>query len=172
MSNHLTPQLEQLRTFLLNTADTAIAAAVAARNDTEVARLLNLPLAPTFWAFRTSLSEEEAMFEASPDGTLFSFTALIARSVQEQFVWARMFSVGQGTINPSLSNVRAAFADIFSGSQSGAPAQRAHLLAVARRPVTVYESIYATGTGTTVSPGLTPVEGPVSLDQVGRALNG
>ena len=99
----------------------------------------------------------------------------ITRSVGECDAWRELFNGGgngDGTTDPSLSNVRQAFLDIFSGATAPAPANRAHLAAMSRRKATRAEKVFATGLGTTASPGLFGFQGAITINDVGQALNG
>lgn len=170
-------QIQALRAALLADTDPAVAAAVSARSDTEVARLYNEAAAPDFWCWRTSVRKNEYTQQVSPDGTTFSWTGagFITRSVGERDAWRELFNGGgngDGTTDPSLSNVRQAFTDIFSGATAPAPANRAHLAAMSRRKATRAEKAFATGVGTTGNPGLFGFQGSITINDVGQALNG
>lgn len=143
-----------------NTADDAYAIAMA----------YNTTATPDFWVLRTSVREAEYTSMPSPDGTFWSWPAFIARSLQEQNAWTRMF-MGTGAVNPSLPNVQQGFADIFSGTQNAAPAQRAHLLACSRRKATRAEKLFATGTGSTAAPATMGYEGSLTYIDVQNARN-
>jgi len=130
----------------------------------------NAAHSPDFWVWRTSVTESEIVSKAGPEGTVWSWTAYIARTEAERDGWKRMFN-GIYTINPSLPNVRQGIADIFSGNTNNAPAQRTHLLAVARRKATVMERLLATGTGTTAAPGTLTFEGAISYNDILQAWN-
>src|SRR5687768_14367949 len=73
----------------------------------------------TFYVWKTRLSEHDINSLTSVDGTVWSWTAFIARSPSEQNAWARMFN-GTYTVNPSLKQVRDGIADIFSGGTAPA----------------------------------------------------
>lgn len=127
---------------------------------------------PAFTVYPTAVHEHQITREVSGEGTSWSWPAYIARSQGERDGWARMFN-GDFTINPSLPNVRQAFADIFSGSGNNAPAQRTHLAAVCKRAATVLEKLFATGAGSLASPATLGVdaqgayiEGPIDLLQL------
>lgn len=151
-------------------AEPAVAAFVAAGDDGSIAAYYNESDSPAYWVWRTNVSLTEVTDLPSQDATVFSWTALIARSVQEILVWQDMFK--NGYVNPSKDNIRQGFADIFSGNQNSAPAQRTHLLTVARRLATRAERLFATGTGSTGSPGTMAVEGNLTPSDVGYALRG
>jgi len=133
-----------------------------------IAAAYNVNAAPAFWVWRTRITEEEIVGEASPDGTLWSWPAYISRSAGEQNCWSRMFAKTEG-INASRPNVRQGLADIFSGP-SGV-AQRTHLLAIGRRLSTRAEKLFATGTGSTASPGTMTFEGTITVSDVIAAFN-
>jgi hypothetical protein len=121
----------------------------------------NTAASPDWWVWRTSITEEEITTGTSPDNTTFNWSALIARTPGEQFAWGRMFGI-TGSVNPSQANVRSAFADIFSGTNNSAPAQRAYLQAMGRRLAKLAEKVLSTGTGSSVDPALLTFEGNVS----------
>ena len=104
---------------------------------------------------------------ADGSGTTFNWTGagFITRAQGERDAWRELFDV-DGWVNPSLTNVRQAFADIFSGGTAPAPANRTHLLAVARRKASRIEKLYATGTGSTGSPGTLVFEGTVTPSEI------
>lgn len=145
-----------------NTTDGAVA----------IADLLDLVASPDFLVWRTSVSRDELVGSTSVDGTSFSWTGsgFITRSVGERDAFAAIFS-SAGTVNPSMLSVRQAFNDIFSGATAPAPANRTHLLTVARRKANRGERVFATGTGSTASPGLLVVEGSISAQDVMSARN-
>ena len=82
----------------------------------------------------------------------------------------RLQTVAQymSTYRPGLADIRAMFNDIWSGA--GGTTTRANLLALWKRNALLVERIFATGTGSTATPGLLVYEGTVSGDEVGRAL--
>lgn len=125
--------------------------------------------ASTFIVWKTRVTEQEITSLTSDEGTTWSWPAFIARSAAEQAGWARMFN-GTYSINPSLPQVRSGIADIFSGSANSAGPQRTHLLAMGKRPATRAEKIFATGTGTTATPGTLVFEGRIGEYDIIRAL--
>ena len=144
-----------------------------------IAAAYNLNAVPDFWVWRTSVPKSEMTNSVSVDATTFSWTGtgFITRSVGERDAWRELFGEG-GVCNPSLANVRQAFSDIFSGATAPAPANRTHLTTVARRKATRGEKLFATGTGSTASPGLLNVvaagaigfsEGQLTYSDVGQA---
>lgn len=137
----------------------------------DIAAAMNLAAALDFWVWRTAVPKNEFTNNTSVDGTTFTWVGngFITRSAGEQTAWSQIFN-GTNQVNPSLANVRQAFADIFSGTGNAA-ANRTHLSAIARRKATRAEKLLSTGTGTTVAPGTMGYEGSVSYDDVLAARN-
>ena len=127
---------------------------------------MNQPASPTFWVWRTAVSKKEMVGSVSVDGTTFTWAGngFITRSNGELIAWQELFDT-EGNTNPSLANVRQAFTDIFSGTGNAA-SNRTHLAAVGRRTASKFEKLYTTGTGTTGTPGLLAVEGPLTVNDV------
>lgn len=158
----------------LNTAIKADAQLNALPNDTDgcqtIANAFNLVNSPDWWVWKTSLTLAEATQDTSVDGTTFSWTQFISRTVQEQNGWLAMWGA-QGRVNPSLPNVRQGFLDIFSGNQAAPIAQRTHLAAVGRRKARRAEKLYTTGAGTATNPALLDYEGFIDWQDVNAARN-
>jgi hypothetical protein len=143
-------------------------------NNQRIADAYNLAAVPDYWVWRTWVPESEYTDLPSVDGTNWSWPAFIARSIGEQTGWARMFITGG--VNPSRAGVRQGFADIFSGTQNNAPAQRTHMTTVSRRRATRAEKLFAVattgGTGTvggTANPATMTVEGPLDRNDIEAA---
>jgi len=160
-----TTQLQALKSAIEAETDAEFVALRSAGATGQMADWLNG--ASTFIVWRTELGEHEITSQTSSEATSWSWSAFIGRSQGERDGWARMFN-GTYTINPSLANVRAAVADVFSGA--GGAGQRAHCLAMAKRAATRGERVFATGTGTTATPGLLVAEGSVTDSDVIRAM--
>jgi hypothetical protein len=152
-------QIVILKAALLAETDPALVAARDSRNDTELARLLNLDSAFTVW--KTNLTRKE-MHGAYVGTEMDNFT-----NGAKQFQFNLLLS--EGSINPSSANVRAWLAEIFTGA--GFANTRANLVVLLKRPARVVEKYFATGTGTNGSPGTLTFEGSVSIDDLGKALS-
>lgn len=161
-------QLPALRAAIDAATDPAFVADRAIGNTGLMADWFNK--AGSFYVWRTNVSEEEITSKTSAEATVWSWPAFIARSEAERFGWARMFN-GRYAVNPILPQVRQGFADIFSGAANSAPAQRAHLNAICKRLATRGEALYATGTGTLVTPGFLVFEGAIGDYDIVRAIN-
>lgn len=145
--------------------------------DAAIAALMNLdsttgPDAGNFWVWKTGLTKREITQDTSPDGTTFIWNGngFIGRTTQELISWQELFGIS-GSVDASRSNIRAAFTDIFSGTGNAA-ANRAHLLSIARRKASRAEHLFATGTGSTASPGIMGPQGDLTGAnvQAARAL--
>ena len=136
-----------------------------------ISAALNAFAVPDFWCWRTIVTKHDLVNSTSQDGTTFNWTGagFITRSQGERDAFRELFN-STDSVNPSLENVRQAFADIFSGPTAPAPANRAHLLVMARRKATLAEKQLATGTGTTASPALFGSEGSIGIAEVGVIL--
>lgn len=132
----------------------------------QIMGLYNADASPDYWVWKPVLTEHEITDQVSVEGTTWSWTAYIGRSVGERDAWVRMFN-GTFSINPSLPQVRQAIADIFSGA--GGAAQRTHLLAMGRRKATRAEKLFATGLGTVAAPSVMSFTGQLSNDDVTTA---
>lgn len=152
-------------------------AAIAAETDTNFVALRNSGAVgamaewynenSTFIVWKTALTEQDITSLVSSEGTTWDWALFMSRQQGERDGWNRMFN-GTYTINPSLPQVRAGINAIFSGSGAG---QISHLLAMGKRPARRGEALFATGTGTTATPGLLTFEGILSGNDIITAIN-
>lgn len=116
-----------------------------------LAALYNQPSSPAFIVWRTNVTLAEVK-------SVLVWSEYDALSVSKQNAFDLL--VRDGQINASLANVRGGITSIYSGpSQAG---NLAALVAVAKRTATRVERVFATGTGTTGSPGTLTFEGFLS----------
>ena len=162
-----TAQLATFKAALFAETDTELVALRAAGATGAIAEWYNKPSVPDFITWRTNVTEHEIVDNTSAEGTVWSWTAYIGRSVGEQNAWARMFN-GTYSVNPSIPQVRSGMADIFSGGTGAA--QRTHLLAIGKRKATRAEKLFAVGTGTTAAPATLTFEGAISDYDAVQAL--
>jgi hypothetical protein len=140
-----------------------------------VADAYNAAAGPAWYVWRTNVSEAEYTGLPGVDvaggnaQTVWSWPAVIARSTGEQNGWMRMFATG--SVNPSRANVRQGFADIFSGTQNNAPAQRNHLTVLSKRTATRAEKLFSSGAGSYASPATLSFEGTLTYSDVTAARN-
>jgi len=139
-------------------ADLDVAAALAQRNDTELTRLYNLDSGFTVW--REAVQPEEYR-EA------LVWTEIDALPAGKARIWEWITQGMTVSFDATKDNVRKGLADAFDGNMT----TRGQMLAVAKELATVNQSIFATGTGTNADPGVRVATGPLTILDVGRALN-
>ncbi len=177
----MTPaQLTALKAFIL--ADQTLAA--LGRNDTEVARLLNLP--STFYVWR-STTPADAVADAilwdrltpvdTPDGSAVQTNRLLLCQAKQMNL--QVLLQGRENVGTGRSNLRAGLSDALLNVPSGAggATQDAGWLGAGRvkatitRLASVVEKVFATGTGTTGAPGVLVFEGSVGIADIGEMWN-
>jgi hypothetical protein len=152
------PQLAALKAHIEANTDPDLVAALAIRNDTEIARLYNLDSA--FMVWRTEIRPDEYC-------KALDWTEVDNISVGKARVWDWSTQFQTANIDASNANLRLGIAQAFGGNSD----TTANLTALAKRAASIYETVFATGTGTTNSPGDLVVEGALDISTVGRALN-
>jgi hypothetical protein len=139
--------------------DQAVIDALAIRNDVLLAELYNADT--TFIVWRTNVTPDEyreAIVWTEVD-------ALTSGSKYRIWEWLTMNMTAP--INASSANVRQGLADCWASNTTTRP----QLLAIAKRAATKAEKVFATGTGTDVTPGLLVWEGRLSHSDISTALN-
>lgn len=128
----------------------------------------NTTASPDFWAWRTNVSRA-AIYVTQNDLPVsgaqtgfWSWTTYKNQTAAEQGAWTQIFM--DDVCNFGFQNVRDGISSIFTGS-AAANAQRDHCLAVGRRKGSRAEVLFATGTGSTASPGTLVVEGPLAYTE-------
>jgi hypothetical protein len=112
----------------------------------EIARLMNLAASPAFTIWRKSVSITEV-------GDAINATELAGLSSLNSTRLQTLVALSAAGINPSLSNRRQFFDDIFSGA--GGVNTRAALLVLWKRLATRAQKLFSTGTGSDASPATT-----------------
>lgn len=152
-------QLTTLKNAIL--ADPSLTDEVAAGANGAIADAFNLPASPEFIVWRTTVTREEC----SVDG--FDWAQVDNLTVGQARIWDWLFA--SGSANPSEPGVRAGIGECWKGTAAKL-AVGTFVLGKCKRPITRFERLYATGTGTSVSPGLLVVEGAVTSEIVAQAL--
>lgn len=116
-----------------------------------MAELYNVQAVPDFTVWRSNIPTSDVK-------KAINWTEYIGRSVGERSAFELI--VSNGIVNASDANVRAGFADIFSGPQGATTL--AALTAIAKRLATRIEKLLATGTGSDGSPATMGFEGLIS----------
>ena len=127
-----------------------------------LAALLNQAAAPAFIVWKTNVPIGDV-------GKAFNGTELAGLTTANQTRLQTIALYLTDGVNPSLSDNRAFFDDVFSGA--GGTNTRTALAALWKRSATSAEKIFAAGTGTTGSPATLVFEGAVSASEVETARN-
>lgn len=135
-----------------------VVAALAIRNDTELARLYNL--ASTFIVWREVITPIEYREQ-------IVWTEVDTLTVGKARIWEWITQDMTADIDATKINVRSGLAEVFPANQT----TRDQLLSIAKEAASIVEEIFATGTGTTADPGIRTQIGPVTINDIGTALN-
>ena len=148
----LTPaQMTALKANVVGTGDTN--AKYQAGDLQGLADLYNANASPTFTAWKTNV-QLVSVGDNIVSTELASLSTLNATRLQTIALYS------PNGVNPSMTDRRAFFDDIFSGA--GGVNTRAKLLILWKRLSTRFEKVFATGTGSDASPASIVIEGPVS----------
>lgn len=175
-----TTQLRALKAAIVGATDQALVDARNAGNNTDTAAWFNVASEFIVWRSSTSVAEvQDAVVWANmtpadaPDGT----TAWTNRSLAcqgKQFNLSNLI-VGRDQINSGKANVRAGLQDALTNVPSGAggalvSAGWTTIRDAMKRNATRGEALYATGTGTSATPGNLVWEGTITRDLVLEAM--
>lgn len=158
MADMTDAQQQTLANALRADTDPAVVTARTQRNDAELVRLYNADT--TFIVWRTAVYPQEYR-EA------IVWTAVDGLTTGKARIWEWITQSMTASIDATKNNIRQGIADAWGASSATGLA----LQAVAKRPASKAEKLYVTGTGTTANPGLLTWEGPLSVNEVSRALN-
>jgi hypothetical protein len=153
------PQIATFKTALFAETNPTLVAARDSGADGAVAAFYN-GSHPTFIVWKSNVPITQV-------GDKFNGTELGGLTSANQTRLQTIAQFSSGGVNPSLADRRAFFDDIFSGA--GGATTRANLLALWKRAAKRGEAIFATGTGSDVSPGTLVFEGNITSDDVVRA---
>ena len=126
----------------------------------DIATAYNKIITPEFYAWRTDVQVDEIMRNG------IDWTQVDNLSVGKARIWDWMAKLG--TLNAAKVNIRAGIDAVWVGT---APmlAVRAAIYLHCNRATTRLEKLFATGTGTQVSPATMVVEGTISYQDVDLA---
>lgn len=152
-------QMQTMAAHIRANTDPVVVAALPLRNDGTIADWYNAD--STFVVWRSALTPEQARTAIIGGDGLAQLDNLTAGK-RDSLIWA--FS---GDTDPANSAQRAAIENLC-GTQN---TLKAAILAAQKRLATKAERVFATGTGTSGSPGLLAFEGIVSVNEISTALN-
>ena len=126
-----------------------------------IASQLNLTASPSFIVWKTNVTVRETG-QAFVGSEWAGMTSANHTRLQTVAQYLEAYS-------PAVQGIRDMFNDIWSGA--GGTLTRAALLALWKRPATVFEKLFATGTGSDIAPATMVLEGNVSYQDVSAAWN-
>lgn len=142
-------------------ADSTLNEMYVAGNYGPLADALNAEVVPAFVVWRTSVSQDEIMLNG------FDWVRVDNLTIGKARIWEWLFVNDAKVINPSKSNVRAGIDEVWKGTAADL-AVRAAVYTHCKRNATVLEKIFATGTGTDVSPATMTVDQPIGWNEIGE----
>jgi hypothetical protein len=151
----MTPaQLATFKAAIL--AQSAVSAYVAAGNDTMTAAWYNQP--SSFIVWRTNVT----VAEITAGAIVWIDVAALTVGNARVWEWMRTLPI----IDASQANIRTGFSAAFGAGSATVTAA----LPIIKRAATNAEAVFATGTGTTATPGLLVFEGQVTENMIAQAL--
>lgn len=124
-------------------ADSAAMAFVAAGDVGAAALLFDAPGAKVVW--RTSITKAEIYSNG------FTWAQIDNVTDPRWRIWVELFDNEDRSMNPGKANVRAGIAEVWTGTAQK-EAVRDYVLGKCKRTASRFESLFATGTGTTQTP--------------------
>ena len=153
-----TAQQTTLAAAIRADTDPAVVAALDIRNDVALAELYNA--ASTFIVWRTNVQPDEYR-------DAITWTEVDALTTGSKYrIWEWLTMSMTAPINFARLNVRQGLTDCWASNTT----TRTNLLTIAKRAATKAEKLFATGTGTTATPGTLGWEGTLSYTDIGVAL--
>lgn len=175
-------QLQAIAAALRAEADAAVVAALSIRDDVTLADWLNADSTFVVWRSLTPTNELANAINWSAftpadaaDGTQLWLNRAMACQ-GKQFNIQNLLLAAQGQLASGLPNIRQALNDALTNIPAGAggamlSAAWAAVRTLMQRPARRVERIFATGAGTSATPGVLVVEGAASITDVSTALN-
>jgi len=151
-------QLATLAAAIAADTDPEVIDALAIRNDTLLAQIYNGP--STFVVWRTNVPVDEYR-------DALTWTEVDTMTAGKARIWEWITGDMQLPLEPHKDAIRQGLADTWGSNTTTRPA----LIAVSKRFATLCEALFCTGTGTDATPGLLTFEGPVTIQDIGAALN-
>ena len=126
---------------------------------TDIAIALKAEFSPAFVVWKTAVSLQEITQDDA-----FNWTRVDNLTVGKARIWEYLFGINK-SINAAKANVRAGIDATWVGTQADLDVRTAiytHL----KRNANVLEKLFATGTGTTASPGAMTIDGQLNYQDV------
>lgn len=149
-------QKQTLKAFIL--ADPVLSAfPMTSDGSYEIAARLMQPASPAFIVWKTDVPIDEIMRNG------MDWARVDNLSVGKARIWEWLGRLG--TINAAKTNVRAGIDATWVGTAADL-AVRAAVYTHCKRPASVLEKLFATGTGTDASPATMVIEGAISYQEI------
>lgn len=132
-----------------------------------IAAAYNLDAAPAYVIWRSSVSRNELQ-----QLDTFDWTQVDNLTVGKFRIWDTMFMRGENNVmafDPSKANVRAGISACWIGNAALVAVATA-VLTACKRNATRAEKLFATGSGTTLSPSVTAITDQISSSDVIQAM--
>lgn len=155
-------QIAVLRAAILAETDPVFVALRTAGATGAMADWYNQDSVPAFVVWKTSVPIAQV-------GIAFNSAELAGLTTANTSRLQVMAGYSAGFFNPSQADVRAGFDTVFAGA--GGLNTRTALAVLWKRTALRGERLYATGTGTTVTPGLLVYEGLITNSEIVAAIN-
>jgi hypothetical protein len=126
-----------------------------------VAEAMDVAASPTFTVWKTSVNPDDIMRNG------MDWTRVDNLTVGKSRIWEWMTRLG--SFNPSRANIRAGIDAAWTGTAADL-AVRATVYTHCKRPATIAEKLFATGTGSDASPATMAVEGRLNYLEVLDAM--
>lgn len=175
-------QLAILKSAILTDTDPNVVAALAIRNDVELARLYNLPSAFICWRTDTLKTDIFGALDWKnftpadvPDNSVIWTNRALACQSKQFNIQTILISPGD-TLDMSKPNIRNGLKDAIQNIPAGVAgalldAGWVNVKNAGTRAATKAEALYTTGLGTASNPGNFTYEGNLYVDTVSIALN-
>lgn len=157
----LTPaQQTALKAAIL--ADPELTVWVQDRRDDLIAGYYNEATTTIVW--KTSVTRDDSTGEG------FDWTQVDNLTTGQARIWDLLFDTLSKTVNPSEPGKRAAIAECWKGT-AGKVAVGTFVLSTWKRAANRVEALFATGSGTSLSPSTMTFEGSLTTNEVSALLN-
>lgn len=151
-------QRTALAAHIRASATQAVIDALAAGDNVGLTALYNAP--SSFYVWRKAVTPAE--YKAA-----LVWTEIDALTAGQARIWEWITAGMTEAVDASDANVRQGISDAFT---TNAPNTKAALLVIAKAQATLFESVFATGTGTQGTPGNLVVSGTLDRRELGAAL--
>jgi hypothetical protein len=125
--------------------------------------LLENVAVPDFIVWKSIVTQDEIMMNG------MDWTRIDNLSIGKARIWEWMFDNQNKSINPSKPNIQTGINTVWVGTQADLDV-RAQVYIHCKRQATIIEKLFATGTGTTASPGNMVFDGDVSYSDLLNAM--